>query len=191
MRAMQCDGWPLFCHCSLCCCHHCCSQVYDLAATSAASSGCAAYTIVATAATTPDTIASTIGECCFFCPLLLPPVTVAHPVIANLLIILGHAFPWLGPGRPCPPLAPSHHVCLTLRECVRDVMRTQVHDVTHTQVQGVTCKSMTSPRVCIHPWCQWSRVRAWVMCCSLAQGVISVRCLTLGVPRPIIARQCA
>ena len=149
MHAMQSACWPFCSHyCPLCACHHCCSQVYDRAATGAASSGCAAGTIVATAATTPDTIASKIGECCFFCPLLLPPVTAAHPVFAYLLILLGPAFPWLGPGRPCPPLAPSHHVCLTLRECVRDVTRAQVHGVTHTQVQGVTCKPTASRPVC-------------------------------------------
>ena len=110
------------------------------------------------------------------------------PCLPICLMCLGPAFPWLGPGRSCPPLAPSHRVCLTLCECVRDVTRTQVHDVTHTQVQGVTCKSLTSLRACIHPWCQGSRVHACAMCCYLAQGAISARCLTVGVSRPNILR---
>ena len=142
---MQSACWPFCCYfCPLCACHHCCSQAYELAAAGAASSGCAAGTIVATAATTPDTIASKIGERCFFCPLLLPPVTAAHPVFADLRILLGPAFPWLGPGWL--PLTLSASRCV--RESAMSHINTQVHDITHTtQVQGATCKSMTSPRV--------------------------------------------
>ena len=147
MHAMQCACWPCCCYCSLCCCHHCCSQVYDLAATSAASSGCAAYTIVATAATTPDTIASTIGECCFFCPLCYhccPPRACLSASFSSALPSLG-----LAPAVPALlwlPLTLSASRCVC--ESAMSHINTQAHDLTHTtQVRGVTCKSMTSPRV--------------------------------------------
>ena len=147
MLAMKCACWPCCCYCSLCCCHHCCSQVYDIAATSAASSGCAADTTVATAATTPNTIASTIGERCFFCPLCYhccPPRACLSASCSSALPSLG-----LAPAVPALlwlPLTLSASRCVC--ESAISHINTQVHDITHTtQVQGVTCKSMMSPRV--------------------------------------------
>ena len=148
MLAMKCACWPCCCYCSLCCCHHCCSQVYDIAATSAASSGCAADTIVATAATIPDTIASTIGECCFFCPLCYhccPPRACLSASFSSALPSLGLAPAVLpSPGFLSPCLSYAVRVCPRCHAYASPRRHTYASPRCHMQVHDVTACVHTS-----------------------------------------------
>ena len=75
--------------------------------------------------------------------------TAAHPVLAYPPHAPRPCLPLAWP-RPSLPSSGSLSPCLPHAVCVSAMshINTQVHDITHTtQVQGVTCKSMTSPRV--------------------------------------------